>query len=152
MVWVDDPIGWGAIVTVCAIVGAFAVDREYYTKKLKKPSWAPQPWVFGAVWPPLYISQALATYFVIREHHDWTPGTWVYLAFLVVSTLWNWVFFYFREHGLAKLFILASLGCIIATTILYWIEGPWYCGLLTMFTAIWISFATILSFSIKERK
>lgn len=152
MVWLNDPLGWIAVVSVSALLGAMAVDRDFYNRKIQKPSWAPPAWMFQVVWTLLYAAQAAASYLLIRSAGKWVPGIWVYLAYLIVSTLWNWIFFRFRFFGLAKLIIVVAAGLSVAATILYWEEGPFYCGLLMSFTAVWMVFASALNWSLREKK
>jgi len=152
MVWLDDPLGWGAVVAVSALLGAMAVDRDLYRDELIKPYWAPPPWAFQIVWSILYAGQAVASYLLVHHAERWVPGIWVYLVYLVVSTAWNWVFFRWRKYELARLVIIVAAGLSLAATALYWEEGPFYCGLLMLFTAIWMVFATALNWSVRERR
>ena len=152
MVWLDDPIGWVAIVTVSALLGAIAVDRNFYERKITKPRWAPPSWAFQIVWTLLYAGQAIASYFLVHNTGKWVPGIWVYLTYLIVSTSWNWIFFRFHLFALSKFVIIVAAGLSVAATILYWEEGPFYCGLLMTFTTIWMVFAATLNWSLKEKR
>jgi len=152
MVWLDDPLGWAAVVTVSALLGAMAVDRDFYNRKIQKPRWAPPAWMFQVVWTLLYTAQALASYLLIDNTGEWVAGIWVYIAYLIISTAWNWIFFRFRMFALSKLVIIIAAGLSVAATVLYWEEGPFYCGLLMTFTTVWMVFAAALNWSLKEKR
>ncbi|MET9650847.1 TspO/MBR family protein [Streptomyces sp. NPDC006460] len=54
-------VGAAAAVTATAVAGGRFVDPAgTWYRALRKPSWQPPPWAFGAIWTPLYGSLAWA--------------------------------------------------------------------------------------------
>ncbi|MFF3616997.1 TspO/MBR family protein [Streptomyces sp. NPDC002580] len=83
-------------VVASAVAGARAVDADSaWYQILDKPPWQPPPWVFGAVWTPLYASIAWAGGRALNR----TSGRSKLLLAsslgvnLALNTTWNWLFF-----------------------------------------------------------
>jgi len=137
---------WWLLVAVGSLVGIKFTKTRYY-EKLRKPSFAPPPWVFGVVWPVLYILQAEASYFVQRELGSFGWQCWFYIAFLIVSTLWTFFFFVLRLRTL-------SLGVIVVSFVMSMLVAVFYCdvywlsGLFVLPTVVWLAFACLLNWKI----
>ena len=137
---------WYLLVAVAALFGSRFTNRKFY-ETLIKPSWSPRPWVFGVAWTIAYSLEAQASYWVQRETGTFGTECWVYLAFLVVSTLWTPIFFYYKMIFLSMAVILASLGLSIAVTILYW-DVYAISGAFALVTTCWVAFASWLNWRI----
>ncbi|MFG3345677.1 TspO/MBR family protein [Streptomyces sp. NPDC048018] len=87
-------------VVAAATAGAVAVDPDTsWYRSLRKPSWQPPSWAFGAVWTPLYASLVFAGGRALAR----TSGLQRYrLAGSLAVNLglnagWNWLFFRMRS-------------------------------------------------------
>lgn len=137
---------WYLLVATAALFGSRFTDRQFY-EKINKPGLAPRPWVFGVAWTIAYCLEAQASYWVQRETGTFGIECWVYLAFLIVSTLWTPLFFYYKVIFLSLVTILASLGLSIAVTVVYW-DVYAASGAFALVTTCWVAFATWLNWRI----
>ncbi|XUM02139.1 TspO/MBR family protein [Streptomyces venezuelae ATCC 10712] len=87
-------------VAATAVAGGMAVDpRSSWYRSLRKPSWQPPPWAFGAVWTPLYATLAYASGHALGI----TEGTRrrrllaSVACNLALNAGWNWLFFRLRS-------------------------------------------------------
>lgn len=142
----QQAVWWWLLAAVAALFGAQFTDRNFYLN-IKKPRLAPPPWAFGVAWTILYALQAQASYFVQRELEDFGWQCWIYLAFLIVSTLWVPLFFRMRLMVVSLLTIIISFALSVVVTVSY---GTVYTasGLFMACTSAWILFATYLNWSI----
>lgn len=121
---------------------------EFYAA-LKRPSWAPPPWVFGPAWTLLYTLMAIAACLVLKTK-GWQaskPTLMIYFFQLILNGLWTWLFFRWRLGGLATLEIAILWVAIGLTVTAFWKIRPLAGALLLPYWA-WVSFASALSFSI----
>ncbi|WNM29964.1 TspO/MBR family protein [Streptomyces sp. Li-HN-5-11] len=101
-----------AAVTATAVTGARAVDADSaWYAALRKPSWQPPPWAFGAVWTPLYASIAWAAGHALGRTTTRRERTALAASLAVNLSLnagWNWLFFARRSPvaGLADTLLL----------------------------------------------
>ncbi|MEU4089287.1 TspO/MBR family protein [Streptomyces aureus] len=93
--------GTAAAVAVTAALGARAVDADSaWYQSLRKPSWQPPPWAFGAVWTPLYATIAFAAGRALTASPDGPSRirlTTSLAVNLTLNTRWNWLFFGLRS-------------------------------------------------------
>jgi translocator protein len=128
-------------------VASIAVPEFY--QALKRPSWAPPPWLFGPAWTLLYTLMAVAACLVLKAK-GWAasrPALALYFFQLVLNGLWTWLFFRWRLGGLATLeigILWISIGLTVAA---FWKIRPLAGALLLPYWA-WVSFASALSLSI----
>lgn len=148
--------GW-AVVTVPLIVGigslmGYLSNSGYqndWFAMLVKPAETPPGWVFGTVWPLLYILLGLAAALVLAARH--TPGRRAALMLFAVHMLGNfaWSPLFFRLHQVTAGFwlIVALLLSAILLAFLFarirraaaWLLVPYM---------VWLSFAAMLNLSI----
>jgi tryptophan-rich sensory protein len=74
----------------------------------------------------------------------------VFLLQLALNGLWTWIFFSWRQGGLAFAEILVLLALIIATIGLFWRIRPLAAALLLPYAG-WVAFASALTFAIWRR-
>jgi translocator protein len=119
-------------------------------QQLDKPWFNPPGWVFGPVWSILFVANGIALYLV------WTRGEssrrWyilisVFVAQLVLNALWTPAFFGL-ESPVAGLVVIVPLGILIAATIILAWPVSAAASLLLVPYLIWVSFATVLNFTI----
>ncbi len=129
--------------------GSTAENAWYQT--LLKPEIQPPGWVFGVVWPTLYLMLGLAFAMVLsaRGARDRNRAILLFLAQLVINLTWSPIFFGAHQVTAAFFIILLMLGVAIATTFAFarvrkaaaWLMVPYL---------VWISFAAILNFQIDQ--
>lgn len=117
---------------------------------LAKPVFNPPNWIFGPVWTILYILMAISLYRV------WTKNTKnkkiqnalkIFGIHLFVNALWSPIFFGLHDLFLA-LAVIILLWYMILITIRTFAKIDKIASYLLWPYFIWVSFATILNFSI----
>ena len=139
------PLSIGAI---GAYFTASSVDTWYRT--INKPSFNPPNGIFGPVWTSLYVMIGISAYLVWqkRDRIEQFPRTVaIYLIQLVLNLMWSFIFFYAHELGMALIEIIMLLVVIIINArVFYKIDKT--AGLLFIPYILWVSFATVLTYSI----
>ena len=142
-------------VIVCLGIGFFSsfatqssIDTWYGS--LNKPFFNPPDWIFGPVWTILYILMGIAAGIVWSKgfYHKWVQTALYHFIFqLLFNGLWSIVFFGFQSPGFAFLNILILLVLIILTIKWFKVVSKRAAYLLYPYL-LWVSFATVLNFSI----
>jgi len=116
---------------------------------LEKPSWNPPGWLFGPVWMALYSLMGVAVWTVWRRGGFLANRTplLLFLGQLVLNALWTPFFFGFHNPGLALIDILLLWFAIIATLLAFSRVHRLAGALLVPYLA-WVSFASLLNFTI----
>lgn len=131
-----------------ALLNQRSVDTWY--AGLNKPSFNPPNWIFGPVWTFIYILIGVAAYLIWQKRSQIVhlPRTIaVYFIQLVLNLLWTFLFFYAHKIGASLIEIVALFVVIlINASVFYKIDKM--AGLLFIPYAIWVSFATLLTYSI----
>ena len=72
--------------------------------------------MFGPVWTTLYVLMALAAWLVWRERDraDTRGPLLLYVVHLAFNALWSWLFFAWRQGGLAFAEVLVLLALTFA--------------------------------------
>ena len=122
---------------------------DYY-ETLVRPSWAPQPNVFGIVWSILYpIIIAVFAYVVFRVVRGEFPST--LLVPIAINVVANVAFtpiqFGLRNLWLAEIDIIIVLVTIVWCMVAIWPYSRFASLALTPYL-IWVSIATVLQTSI----
>jgi translocator protein len=140
-------LGWLLLAFAAAAVGAFASTSasEFY-RGLVRPSWAPPGWLFGPVWSVLYALMGVAAWLVWRARGfvGARNALLVFVVQLAANALWTWLFFVWRQGGLAFAEILLLLALILATIGLFWRVNRLAAVLLFPYL-FWVSFASVLT-------
>lgn len=132
----------GSVFTITAIPGWYAA--------LIKPPFSPPNWLFGPVWLTLYTLMGLALALV------WAKGIGdkkvkqaviLFAVQLFLNLLWSILFFGLHLTFLAFLEILLMLGFIVLTTLSFYRIERRAAYLMLPYLA-WVSFASVLNFSI----
>lgn len=139
--------GWLLVVFAAAAVGGFASASagEFY-RDLVRPSWAPPGWLFGPVWSVLYLLMGIAAWLVWRARGFAGAGgaLLTFVVQLAANALWTWLFFVWRQGGLASAEILLLWALILVTIGLFWRVSA-VAGLLLLPYLAWVSFASALT-------
>ena len=142
--------GWLVVSFAASAVGAVAsIHAKSFYSQLVQPSWAPPPGVFGPVWTVLYTLMGIAAWFVWR-FGGFGPNRQsltLFLLQLAFNALWSWLFFTWNLGVLALADIVVLWILIVATIVSFWRKRP-IAGALLIPYLLWVSFASILNFSL----
>lgn len=132
----------GSIFTTPAI-------NSWYTT-LIKPSFNPPNWIFGPVWTFLFILMGISLYIVwtsdINKNKKRVAMV-VFFGHLVLNTLWSIIFFGLNNPFFAFVEIVILWISILITAFLFF-RIKKIAGILFIPYIVWVSFASVLNFSI----
>jgi tryptophan-rich sensory protein len=116
------------------------------TRQRTVPSAQPPSWVFGVVWPLLYIALGVAW---VRARRVSNVDA---LFLLIVGSLllWQYLFSCRGEQRLALYTLVGSIALVLATALYINRADPLSSALLAPLLA-WLVFATMLNYSSVER-
>ena len=132
------------LVILTSVIGSLAnvyINSDDWYTSLIKSSLNPPSFVFGIVWPILYVLMGIIAY---KLAHKIAP---IFIMQLVLNAAWSWIFFYFHAPFIA----LLDIGLLIYLNqrILMMIKkesGALY--FLYLPYVLWLSFAAFLNASI----
>jgi tryptophan-rich sensory protein len=141
-------VGWILLSLLAGVIGSQFSPGEWYAG-LDKPSWNPPAWIFAPVWTALYCMMGIAAWLV------WRRGGWtvnrvalsLFLCQLVLNALWSWIFFGLHQMQLALIEIVLLWTVVLATMLTMWKTSK-ASGLLLLPYLGWLSFATLLNFTL----
>lgn len=116
-------------------------DWSWY-ESLNKPSFNPPNYLFGIVWPVLYILMAIVSY--LNAHKIFI----LYIMQIIMNGLWSWLFFVLQstEFAFLNIVLLIFLNVLILKQIRQ--DKAWVSVLLYSPYLIWICFASVLNLAI----
>lgn len=122
-------------------------DKKWYNS-LKKSSLNPPSWVFGVVWPILYIM--IISSFVVFIRATKTPtfrnkAILLFITQFILNISWSPLFFTYKKICFSLVIILFLVLFVYLTIIEFYKTSPVSAYLLVPYF-IWISFATYLNF------
>ncbi|MCW4033300.1 MAG: tryptophan-rich sensory protein [Candidatus Bathyarchaeota archaeon] len=132
----------GSIITTSAI-------PTWYTS-LEKPSFNPPNWVFGPVWTTLYTLMGISAYLVLRQgiHNSQVKTALIIFGVqLFLNAIWSPIFFGLRAL-FAALVVIVILWIAILLTIFAFYRISTIAAVLLIPYILWVSFATILNYSL----
>lgn len=142
------------LVTFCAAaIGSIgSLNAPQFYRELSLPAWAPPGWLFGPVWTLLYSMMTVAAWLVWRTapFADNRRALQFYGLQLILNALWSWLFFAWYLGAAAFFEIILLWLAIIATIRSFYKHSRLACWLLLPYL-LWVSFATLLTFSIWQR-
>ena len=114
-----------------------------------KPPLSPPGWLFGIIWPVLYLLMSIAAYIIYQtpqtlERKEATTFYWIQLF---VNFLWPIVFFRFEWYWIA-VGVIILLDILVSITTLRFYKINKAAGYLMIPYLLWILFATYLNFGI----
>jgi tryptophan-rich sensory protein len=132
--------GLGAYFTIPAVQGWYIT--------LNKPSFNPPNWIFGPMWTFLYVLMGIACYLIWKsEHPEKRKLLNLYFFQLALNAIWSPAFFG-AESPLIGLFIILPLCLLILICVIQFKKvSKIASGLMVPYLA-WVTFASILNFSI----
>jgi tryptophan-rich sensory protein len=134
--------GLGTIFTVSSIPTWYAA--------LNKPVFSPPNYLFAPVWTILYILMGISLYLVWKKGIKTKKSREAIYTFgvqLFLNAIWSPVFFGYKNIFLALIIIILMLVFIIKSIVLFAKIDKKAAYLLYPYAA-WVSFATILNFSV----
>jgi translocator protein len=143
-------IGWASLTFAAAALGALAsADAAAFYAQLVRPSWAPPGWLFGPVWSVLYILMAVSAWLVWRARGFAGARTALvlFVVQLAANALWTWLFFAWRQGGLAFAEAVV-LCCLIVATIASFHRVSMLAAALLYPYLAWSAFAAALTFTV----
>lgn len=138
-------LGWIVLTFLAPVAGAFTPPGAWY-QTLNKPSWNPPPWIFGPAWTLLYLGMAVAAWLVWRRGGH-GHALRLYLVQLALNAAWTPVFFGAHQLGAAFIVIVCLWVAILLTLRAFWTASR-PAGLLFVPYLAWVSFASVLNFTL----
>ncbi len=133
-------------------VGALAAfltpnSKEIY-EALVKPPLAPPSWIFGVVWPALFLLMGISAYLIyISGSPDSRRALGIYVVQLAVNFGWSLLFFGI-EIFLAAFFWLLLLWALVVVMTVKFYRINRIAAYLQIPYILWLSFAAYLNLSI----
>lgn len=121
---------------------------QIYTS-LNKPPLSPPGWLFGVIWPILYLLMGIAAYIIYQapQSPKREKAINLYWVQLLINFLWPIVFFRFEWFWISVFVILLLDVLVFLTTILFYRINK-IAGYLMIPYLLWILFATYLNIGI----
>ena len=132
---------------VGAIAGLFSAEAiPAWYASLSQPSFNPPNWLFGPVWTILYITMVISLYLVWKSEpaENRNKAIVIFLVQLTLNFFWSFLFFYFKNLGLALAEIIL-LWISIATIIVTFHKVKPFTAYMNVPYLLWVSFATVLN-------
>ena len=133
-----------ALVLVTSIIGSIAninITSDSWYDELIKSSLNPPGFVFGIVWPILYLLMAIVSFQASEK--IWK----LFILQLILNAAWSWIFFYFQAPIIALLDIVFLI--VINLKILSQLRSlSTLLFSLYLTYLLWLFFATFLNISI----
>ena len=118
--------------------------------QLDKPFFAPPGWLFGPVWTALYIVIAVSFGWVLVQYlRKRVPFALLlpFIANIVFNAAFTPIQFGLQNNLLASLDIVLVLTTLVWAMAAVWRRARWV-ALVNIPYLLWVSFATVLQFSI----
>ena len=128
-------------VLIALIIGGLASSNtgdDIWYNNLSKSSLNPPGYVFGIVWPILYILMSISAYLTFNDTFR------LFITQLFFNTVWSWLFFYFHMPivSLLDIFLLIFLNLFILRKML---NVNYVAAYLYVPYLFWLSFAFYLN-------
>ncbi len=143
-------ICWLVLTLGTAALGAAAsVSAASFYAELTRPAWAPPGWLFGPVWSILYVLMGVSAWLVWRSRgfSGARAALLLFITQLAVNALWTWLFFVWRQGGLAFADVLFLWCLILGNITAFWRISVPAAVLLVPYLA-WVTFASALTFAV----
>ena len=137
-----------SLITLAIVsIGSIFSNTEIYGE-FTKPFFAPPSWLFGIVWPILYVLMIVSAWLVYNtEDVDVKLPLKLYLFQLVLNSIWPIIFFNFELYLLAFVWLCMLLFFVIYMAYEFYKVNK-LAGLLQIPYILWLIFAGVLNFAI----
>lgn len=149
-------INWFQLLTIIIITELVGVlsnllsgnTAQIYTSIINPPL-SPPPWLFGVIWPILYLLMSIAVYIIYQTPKtlDCKKAITLYWVQLFVNFLWPIIFFRFEWYWIA-VGVIILLDVLVAITTVWFYKINKAAGYLMIPYLLWILFATYLNIGI----
>ena len=115
-----------------------------------KPWFNPPNWIFAPVWTGLYIMMGIAFFLVWKTETDRSvkqSAVFLFAAQLILNFFWSLIFFKMQQPGWAFAEIILMWVTILLTILAFGKISSTAAWLLVPYIS-WVSFATVLNYSI----
>lgn len=141
-----------SFIILCFVISGFASwvtanNITHWYVHLNKPVFTPPSWLFGPVWSVLYVMIGIAGGILWVNREVLKKSFCYYLAQLLLNFSWSFVFFGAKKLDVALVIILLIV-CLTLLTIIFSWKAKRIIGYLLLPYLLWVSFASILNFSI----
>ena len=116
-------------------------DWTWY-EALNKPFFNPPNYVFGIVWPILYVLMAIVSFLHAQNIFK------LYFMQIILNGLWSWLFFVFQSTAFAFLDIVLLIFLNILILKQLRESNAWISVVLYVPYVFWMCFASVLNLSI----
>ncbi len=127
-----------------------SASNNVWFDTLNKPGWNPPSYLFGPVWTTLYLLMGISLGIIWNNKAPEQSKRNAYFLFAVqlfLNFLWSILFFRFHSTAFALLDIMLMIIAIILTMFRFSTFSKPAAWLLVPYIS-WVSFATILNYSI----
>ncbi len=124
----------------------FSGSFSIYTS-INTPPLSPPGYVFGIVWPILYLLMGISYYYIKKDNYILNNACFWYYVQLFFNFIWSIIFFRFRLFTLSFIVILLLVGSVIITFIKFRQINKSASNLLIPYI-LWIIFATYLNLGV----
>jgi tryptophan-rich sensory protein len=135
-----------AICQLAGVIGSVFTSKSvstWYTT-ISKPSFNPPNWLFAPVWISLFLLMGVSLFLVWKKDNK---GLIIFFIQLFFNILWSIAFFGLKSP-LFGFIIIIVLWILILLTIIRFFKISKLAGWLLIPYILWVSFASILNFSI----
>lgn len=132
------------------IIGILTKNSSIIYEQITKPKFSPPGYVFGIVWPILYILMSISSYRVymkLKTENKSSSAILLYIIQLGINFLWPIIFFMFKLYGVSWI-ILLILIIILSIVIVKFFKIDKLAGILLVPYLIWCIYALYLNISI----
>ena len=129
------------------------MDNKQWYSKLNKPKWSPPSYLFGIVWPILYVLIIISFGFVFINIYRGNIPFIIVLPFIlniIFNILFSPIQWGLRNNVLATIDILLMLITLIWIMVSIYTYYQWITYIQIPYL-LWISFALVLQFEITRR-
>ncbi|MCC7571566.1 tryptophan-rich sensory protein [Candidatus Micrarchaeota archaeon] len=148
-------VGFIVVCLLAGFLGSFFTASAIPTwySGLNKPFFNPPNWLFAPVWTALYIMMAIAGFLAwkegwgVKNKKNIKTALTLFFVQLFLNFLWSVLFFGMKNPFLAFIEIIILWIFIILTTIQFYKISKNAAYLMIPYI-LWVSFATILNYSI----
>jgi tryptophan-rich sensory protein len=142
-------------IVICEATGivsslfASAANNTWFNS-LAKPEWNPPSYLFAPVWTSLYLLMGISLWIIWKNEASETTKQKAYYLFafqLFLNFWWSIIFFKFHSPLVALIDIILML-IIILLTIIHFSKFSKLAAWLLVPYISWVSFATLLNYSI----
>jgi tryptophan-rich sensory protein len=139
-------------ITITALTSFFGKlttepSKDIWYKALTKPSFSPPNWIFGIVWPLLYLCMAVAVWHAYEKTKHKSYLLKLYITHLIINGSWTAVFFGMHQIIGGIIVIITLIGFIIALMKFYWPKYKLSFYLMIPYF-LWTCFALVLNIAL----